>query len=113
MNNLSTATSIIIAVIPIVGIVAGAAVVFFYLLWRYKIKVLSLQHNMQPQNDFDLHCFSLLAGLLLGVVGLALTIFLGIIGGRGLGLLGGLIPLACGVALLLYYFIGSLERRGQ
>jgi hypothetical protein len=102
---------VIIAVIPIVGIVAGAVVIFFYLYWRHKIQVLRIQHNVKQENDFDWMSFSLLTGLLLGLVGVALTIFLGIVAGRSFGLLGGIIPLSFGVALLCFYVIRLFQTR--
>jgi hypothetical protein len=105
----SNAAAVIIAVIPIVGIVAGAVVVFFYLFWRHRLKVLQIQHNVTNGGGFDLFAFSLLCGLLLGIVGLTLTVFLAIVAGKTYALLGGIIPLACGVALLIFY---CLRRQG-
>ncbi|MDR0662772.1 MAG: hypothetical protein LBF80_01655, partial [Spirochaetaceae bacterium] len=60
---------------------------------------------------FDLLTFSLLGGLLLGAVGLCLTVFLTVIGGRSYGLLGGIIPLSSGIALLAFFFIKRYESR--
>ncbi|MDR1072122.1 MAG: hypothetical protein LBL45_00390 [Treponema sp.] len=107
----STAAQIIIAIIPIVGIFMGAVVVFFYLLWTHKRKMLLIQTGHYTRPAFDLRSFSLLAGLLLTSVGLALTIFLAIALGRSFGLLGGVIPLALGVGLLLYYTINRFDRK--
>jgi len=101
----SAAAQIIITVIPIVGIVMGAAVIFFYLLWNHRRRTLLINAGHYTRPDFDLLSFSLLAGLLLGSVGLALTVFLAIVTGRTYGLLGGLIPLSMGVGLLAYYCI--------
>ena len=42
----SPATQVIIAIIPIVGIVIGGVVVFFYLLWRHR--EISLQIKTEP-----------------------------------------------------------------
>jgi hypothetical protein len=100
-----TAAQIIIAVIPIVGIVMGSAVVFFYLLWNHRRKVLLIKAGHYTRPDFDLLSFSLLAGLLLSSVGLALTVFLILILGLNYGLLGGIIPLAVGAGLVAYYLI--------
>jgi uncharacterized membrane protein (GlpM family) len=55
--------------------------------------------------DFDLRSFSLLSGLLLSSVGVALTVLLSIIEGASYGLLGGLIPLSMGFGLLSFYVI--------
>lgn len=109
MNQASSAAAqVIVSIIPIVGIVMGAVVIFFYLLWSYKKTSLLIKAGLYQKNDFDLMSFSLLAGILLFCVGLTLTVFLAIFQGAGFGLMGGLIPLAIGTALLIYYGI----RRG-
>jgi hypothetical protein len=102
---MSQAAQVIIAIIPIVGIVMGAVVVFFYLLWNHRRRVLLIKAGHYGRPDFDLLSFSLLGGLLLGSVGLALTVFLAIAIGAGFGLLGGIIPLSVGIGLLVYYGI--------
>jgi hypothetical protein len=101
----SNAAQIIIAVIPIVGIIMGSIVIFFYLLWNHRRRTLLIKAGHYARPDFDLMSFSLLAGLLLGVVGLALTVFLAIVAGANYGLLGGIIPLSIGSGLLTYYGI--------
>lgn len=99
-----SSSSIIIAIVPIVGIVMGSVVVFFYLLWNHKRKMLLIQTKQYKEPSFDIDTFSLLAGLLLGTVGLCLTVFMVLTIGRGMGLLGGIIPLSIGFALLVFYF---------
>jgi hypothetical protein len=101
----STAAQVIIAVIPIVGIVMGSIVVFFYLLWYHRRRTLLIKSGHYSRPDFDLLSFSLLTGLLLGSVGVMLTVFLAIVGGATYGLLGGIIPLAIGIGLLVFYGI--------
>ena len=101
----SPAAQLIISLIPIVGIVMGAAVIFFYLYWYHNRRILMIKAGFTKRPEFDLLTFCLLAGLLLGTVGLALTIFLAFALGTNLGLLGGIIPLATGIGLLVYYGI--------
>jgi hypothetical protein len=106
MEQISTAAAhVFIALIPLVGVVMGAMIVFFYLLWNHKRRVLLIKAGQYNRPNFDLLAFSLLAGLLLGCVGLALTVFLAIVTGPTYGLLGGIIPLSMGVGLLAYFFI--------
>jgi hypothetical protein len=105
MEQISSAAQVLIAVIPIVGIVWGSVLIFFYLLWNYRHKSLLVKAGQYTPPRFDLLSFSLLAGLLLGTVGLTLTIFLAMVQGAGYGLLGGLIPLSIGTGLLIYYGI--------
>jgi len=106
----SYAAQVIISIIPIVGIIAGSVVVFFYLLWKYKCRILLIKSGHFQRPSFDLLSFSLLTGLLLGTVGLALTIFLAIALGVNFGLLGGIIPLATGTGLLVFYGIKRSAR---
>ena len=106
----SSAAQVIISIIPIVGIVMGSVVIFFYLLWNHKRRTLLIKAGQFQRPDFDLLTFSLLAGLLLSTVGLALTIFLAIALRINFGLLGGIIPLAIGIGLLAYYGIKRSDR---
>jgi hypothetical protein len=110
MDQLSHPAQVIISIIPIVGIFMGAVVIFFYLLWNHRRKVLLIKAGHYIRPDFDLLSFSLLAGLLLLSVGLALTIFLSIAQGLNYGLLGGIIPLAVGIGLVTYYVIKRNSR---
>jgi hypothetical protein len=103
MEQITSAAQVIIAVIPIVGIVMGSVVIFFYLLWYHRRRILLIKAGQYARDNFDLLSFSLLAGLLLSCVGVALTIFLAIIEGTSYALLGGIIPLSMGVGLLVYY----------
>ena len=107
----SAAAQVIIAVIPLVGIVMGAVVVFFYLLWNHRRRTLLIKVGHYNRPEFDILSFSLLAGLLLGSVGLTLTVFLAIVAGPTYGLLGGIIPLSMGVGLLAYYGIRHGDNR--
>ncbi|GMO46668.1 MAG: hypothetical protein Ta2B_28360 [Termitinemataceae bacterium] len=107
----SSAAQVIIAIIPIVGIVIGASVVFFYLLWNNRQKTLLIKANQWKAPTFNILAFSLLAGLLLAITGLSITILLAVVGGANYGLLGGLIPLSCGIALLVFFAIRHHESR--
>lgn len=101
---LSSAAQVLIAIIPIVGIVMGSIVVFFGLLWRYRQNVKMIEKGIAPVR-FDLRSFALLAGLVTLGVGFVLTIFLFFTDSGSYGLLGGLIPLAVGLSLLAYYML--------
>ncbi|MDR2101908.1 MAG: hypothetical protein LBP43_05000 [Treponema sp.] len=101
----TAAAQVIISIIPIVGIVMGSVVVFFYLLWNHRRKTLLIQARHYDPPEFDLLSFSLLAGLLLSCLGIGLTVFLILALGTNFGLLGGIIPLSIGIGLLIYYGI--------
>jgi len=106
----SNVAQVIIAIIPIVGIFMGSVVIFFYLLWNHRRRVMLIKAGHYAKPEFNLLSFSLLAGLLLSVVGLALTVFLAIVVGANYGLLGGLIPLSIGTGLLIFYGIKRGEK---
>jgi len=107
----SAAAQVIISVIPIVGIVMGSVVIFFYLLWNHRRKTLLIKAGQYNRPEFDFLSFSLLSGLLLSSVGIALTVLLSIIEGASYGLLGGIIPLSMGIGLLTHYMIRRGEKR--
>ncbi|GHV42811.1 hypothetical protein AGMMS49546_22680 [Spirochaetia bacterium] len=69
MEQISSAAQVIISIIPIVGIVMGSVVIFFYLLWNHRRKTLLIKAGQYARDEFDLLSFSLLAGLLLSCVG--------------------------------------------
>ena len=107
----SSAAQVIIAIIPIVGIVMGSVVIFFYLLWAHRRKTLAIKAGQYVKPEFNLLTFSLLSGLLLGSVGVSLTVLLSIMGKEAsYGLLGGIIPLSIGVGLLAFYTIKRFEK---
>jgi hypothetical protein len=112
-DAISNAARVILALIPIVSIVMGSVVVFFWMLWAHRQKVLLIKSNLYERARFDLLNFSLLTGLLLAIVGVTLTVFLALTIGKSYGLLGGLIPLATGTALLVYYVIQRSPVQGR
>jgi hypothetical protein len=111
MERTTAAAQVIISVIPIVGIVMGSVVIFFYLLWSHRQKTLLIKAGQYSRPPFNLFPFSLLSGILLSSVGTALTVFLSIIEGVSYALLGGIIPLSMGIGLLAYYVIKRSEKR--
>ncbi|MFP4383355.1 MAG: hypothetical protein ACLFST_03870 [Spirochaetia bacterium] len=106
MNSVpSAAAQVLVTVIPIVGIVMGSIVIFFYLLWNYKQKVYMIQKGIEPTSTFDLDTFSLLAGLLTLGIGFVLFVFFLAVGSTGYDILGGLIPLAIGISFICFFII--------
>ena len=103
MDITSPAAQVVITVIPIVGIVIGGIVVFFYLLWHHHEVRLQIQKGTYAPRKLNLKVFSLLTGLLLVCIGSILSVLFFLIEGISYSLLGGLIPLAVGVGLLLFY----------
>ena len=109
MNEIAAtpAAQVIISVIPIVGIVIGGTVIFFYLLWRNtQIKLLIQSGNYTPVR-FDVCFFSLFTGILLTGIGVVLTVLIACVAGATYSLLGGLIPLVIGISLIVFYIVYS------
>lgn len=105
MTTTSPAAQVIIATIPIVGIVIGGTIVFFYLLWRHREIMMLIKTSAYSPVKFNWTLFSLLASLLLLLVGLALTVLFAILDGFSYSILGGAVPLSLGVGLLIYYVV--------
>ncbi|HOW81319.1 MAG TPA: hypothetical protein PK573_02055 [Spirochaetota bacterium] len=107
----STAAQIIVTIIPIVGIVFGCLVIFFFLFWNHKQKVLLIEKGLYKKADFDLDAFSLFAGLLLTCIGASLLLFFFVMQGFSYGVLSGLIPLATGIGLIIYFSVRMLIKK--
>jgi hypothetical protein len=101
----STAAQIIVTIIPIVGIVMGGVVIFFFLYWNHKQRMLIIEKGQYQKTEFDLSTFSLFAGLVLTSIGVCLVLFFVILEGFSYPVLSGLAPLSLGVSLILYYVI--------
>lgn len=96
---------IIVSIIPIIGILMGGAILFFYLLWRHKQLSLLIKTGTYKPVRIDLHIFSLLTGLLLAGTGFVLSLLFFLLEGLSYSLLGGLIPCVLGLALIGFYFL--------
>lgn len=101
----SAAAQVIVTVIPIVGIVLGSIVAFFYLLWNHKQRMSMIERGMQPARQFDIETFSLLAGLLNLFIGIVLFVFFLVKEGVDYSLLGGLVPLSIGISLIVFFVL--------
>jgi len=109
-NVTSAAAQVIIAIIPIVGIVMGCSVVFFYVLWLHRERMLMIEKGTYMPRPVDIDIFSLLAGILLVAVGLTLTIVFILFSSTGYAVLGGLIPLSVGIGFLAFYILRAVRR---
>ena len=107
----STAAQILIAIVPLVGIVMGSTVVFFFLLWSHRQKMRLIEQGVSPGAFFDLDSFALLAGLLMTAVGAVLTLFFVLMEGISYVLLGGLIPFSLGTGLLIFCAVRRKSKR--
>ncbi len=110
MQEPSVASQVIISIIPIVGIVMGSVVVFFYILWGHRERMLMIDRGLYSPVPLDLDTFCLLAGILLAALGVTLGAVFLAISGFSYSLLGGLIPLAIGAGFLAFYALRSRHR---
>lgn len=99
-----SAAQIILSLVPIVGIVMGTVLAFFYLLWAHREKVRLIERGLY-EAKFDLDTFCLLAGLLLVGTGAVLSVLFIVIEGASYALLGGLIPFAAGISFLMFFML--------
>ncbi len=111
MAGTSIAAQVLISLIPIVGIALGSIVVFFWLLWNHRERKLLIQQGLWTPAHFDVDTVSLLSGLLLVTIGLVLTVLIFLVDGVGYSLLGGLMPLSTGLALLVFVRLRAAGRR--
>jgi len=109
-NGVSAASKVIISIIPIVGIVMGCTVVFFYVLWTHRERMLMIDKGTYSPVPFDLDTFSLLLGILLVAVGVTLTLVFLLVASTGFALLGGLVPLSVGIGFLAFYTLRAKRR---
>lgn len=109
----SPAAQVIVAIIPIVGIVFGATIVILALIWRHHERKMQIEAGTFTNNKFDLKSYALLFGLLLTGVGFLLSIFFAVMNGKSPSLLGGLVPLTIGICLLIFYKINPEFKNKQ
>ncbi len=109
MQNVTTiasaAAQVLMTVIPIVGIVMGSLVVFFYLLWHHRQKMFMIEKGIYRKIEFDISTFSLFTGLLLMSIGGSLVVFFIIKSGFSYGVLSGLIPFAIGLSQIVFFVV--------
>lgn len=113
MNSITSPTAqVIIALIPIAGIVIAGAVILLAFLWRHNEHKLKIQNGIKEDYNFNHKAYVLLIGLLLSAVGFSLTVFFIILSGKSNAILGGLIPFTTGIALLIFYRLNDWKGDG-
>jgi len=104
MNSvISPAAQVIIAIVPIVGIVFAFVLIFFAILWRHHEVKLQIQKQTYEPVKYNWKAFSFLCGLCLIAVGFVLTLMFFLMDKISWGLLGGLIPLSLGIVFVIFY----------
>jgi hypothetical protein len=110
----STSYKILLAVVPIVGIVVGGIVIFYFLLWRYRLNAELIKLG-NYENTFWKHIriFSLLVGSISASIGLPMTILFLLVDGVSYSVLGGVIPLFSGIGFLVFFYVVSRSRYNE
>lgn len=106
---MNATAEIIISIVPIVGIGIGGVVVFFSLLWHHHEVKQQIEKGIYRKEKFNLRAYSFLIGLILTGVGLMLSLFFAVANGFSTSMLGGLIPFAIGVCLIIFYKLNEWE----
>lgn len=105
------AAEIILSIVPLIGIVFGSVLFFFFFLWQYKLKKERIRAGTYtPVFARYFRAFSLLIGCLSIAVGVPMTFVFLLLDGKSYALLGGIIPLSSGIGLLLFYFISGRDK---
>lgn len=107
------AAQIIMSLFPIIGVIMATFLLFFYILWHHKQKILLIKTGMYKPSKMDFLNICLLSGILLLTLGSALVIFFISIKRRDYTLLLGLLPLSIGLSLLIYYKVSNKTKRKE
>ncbi len=101
-----TAAQVLVSLVPMLGVIFGSTLLFFFLLWQYRLRKELIRTNQYVPTFFPhIRSLSLLFGSLSVAAGLPLTLLLFMIDGLTYGLLEGLIPLSVGGGLFLFYYL--------
>jgi len=109
-ENVVPAAQVIMSLFPIVGVVMATFLLFFHILWHHKQTVMLIRQGTYAPSKLDFLNICLLSGILLLVLGVALTVFFISIKRRDYTLLLGLLPFSIGLSLLIYYKIASKNK---
>ncbi|MCB1139640.1 MAG: hypothetical protein KDK23_12825 [Leptospiraceae bacterium] len=102
----SEAAQIIISVVPLLGVILGATLLFFFFFWNYRLKKELIRAGQyQYQSLKNVRIFTLLIGIISVSVGLPMTILFAGVEGMSYSLLGGLIPSFVGIGLIVFYIV--------
>lgn len=108
-SYISPAAQVVISVIPLAGILFASSIVFFALLWKHRENMLRIEKGSYEPPKIDLGGFALLLGLCLVATGLVLSVMFALLEHLSWGLLGGLLPLAVGLALVVYHQLSKRQ----
>ncbi len=110
--NASHTADIILAIVPMVAVVFGSVLVFFLMLYNYRLRKEKIRQQIPTESWVEhLRFISLLAGCLSFSAGVPLTLFFVFTNPANPGILGGLIPLCAGIGLVAFYYLSERKNR--
>lgn len=102
----SHTADIILSIVPMVAVVFGSVLVFFLLLYNYRLRKEKIRQQIKTESALEyLRFISLLAGCLSFTAGIPLTMFFVITAPTNPGILGGLVPLFAGLGLISFFYL--------
>lgn len=105
------AAQIIFAVVPLAGTVLGVVLMFFFMLWQYRLRKELIRSGQLQTKSRNIGELALLAGILCVGTGIPMSVLFLIIDGFSYPLLGGLIPLFVGGGLITFYIISRNQKQ--
>ena len=104
----SHTADVILSIVPMVAVVFGSVLVFFLLLYNYRLRKEKIRQQIQTESALEhLRFISLLAGCLSVSAGIPLTLFFVFTNPANPGILGGLIPLFAGAGLIVFFYLSQ------
>jgi hypothetical protein len=100
----NAAAQILIAVLPTVAVITFGVLAFFYLMWDYRQNVKLIESGASPRRGHFAESL-LLFGIVAVFIGTGLLVFFLVSSGVTSALLGGIIPLAAGLGIVLHWVI--------
>jgi hypothetical protein len=109
---MNATAQILIAILPLVSVIAVSVLFFFYLLWEYRKARLLIERGLPvPRSRWNERL--LLIGMVAFFVGIGLLAFFLLADGGGEALLGGIMPMAAGAGIIVYYLTVARARERQ
>ena len=103
----STVAEVLLNLTPIVALSLGGILLFFFLLWQYKLRRALIQSGQYTAfiSLKKIRILSVLFGINGILLGSCLSLVFLLLNGINYSLLGGLIPLSLGFGMIIFYCI--------
>lgn len=104
----SHTADVILSIVPMVAVVFGSVLLFFLLLYNYRLRKEKIRQQIPTESALEhLRFISLLAGCLSCSAGVPLTLFFVFTNPANPGILGGLVPLCAGIGLIVFFYLSQ------